>query len=130
MAYVDTLTVTIPILAASNTALTRYGVVPSSLTGSYQLVGADLVNNVLITADGTDYRTITLNGVDGTTAQAARVTDVAGGNLAAGAVEALTLTGGSNAIFEPGDAIKVVCTEAGTGPAIDCSVVCHLVKVR
>jgi hypothetical protein len=130
MAYVDSLTVSIPILAASNTALTRYGVVPSILTGEYELVGADLVNNVAITADATDYRTITLNGVDGSTAQAARVTDVAGGNLAAGAVEALTLAGGANAIFTPGDAIEVVCTEAGTGPACDFSVVCHLVKRR
>lgn len=130
MAYVDSLPVTIPILAASNTALTRYGVVPSNLTGSYRLVGADLVNNVAITADASDYRTLTLYGVDGSTAQAARVTDVAGGDLAAGDVEALTLAGGANAIFTPGAAIKLACTEAGTGPAIDCSVVCHLVKVR
>lgn len=128
MALADTIILTIPILAASNTALTRYGVVPSTLTGEYELVGADLVNNVAITADGTDYRTLTLYGADGSTSQAARVTDVAGGSLAAGDVEALTLTGGANAMFEPGEAIKVACTEAGTGPAIDCMIVCTLVK--
>lgn len=119
MSYADFIPLQVHIVAASNTAGVGYATLPSGLSGKYQLVSVDRVSNLAITANDTDYRTFTVYGADKSTAQATRVTTVAGGSTVAGTPESLTLTGGSNAIFEPGDAVRVAAAEAGTGPACD-----------
>lgn len=130
MALVDSLTILINVAAASNTAGVGYGCLPTGITGEYQLVSVDRVSNVAITADNTDYRTFTVYGADKSTAQATRVTTVAGGSTVAGTPESLTVTGGANAMFSAGEAIRIAAAEAGTGPACDETFTCHLVKVR
>lgn len=117
MAYADFITLSLDVAAASNTPGHGYVTLPSSLTGTYELVSVDRVSNVAITADNTNYRTFTVYGADKSTAQATRVTTVAGGSTVAGTPEELTLTGGSNAVFSPGGAIYVAAAVAGTGPA-------------
>ena len=119
MAYADYIPLQVRVTAASNTAGLCYATLPTGLSGKYQLVSVDRVSIVAITADNTDYRTFTVYGVDKTTAQASRVTTVAGGSTVAGTPESLAVTGGANAIFEPGDALYVAGAEAGTGPACD-----------
>lgn len=126
----DTLTLSLNIIAASNTAGLGYVCLPTAITGEYQLVSVDRVSNIAITASDTDYRTFTVYGADKTTAQATRVTTVAGGSTVAGTPESLTVTGGANAMFSAGEAIYVAAAEAGTGPAINESFTFHLVKVR
>lgn len=130
MAYADSLTIPLNIIAASNTAGLSYACLPTGLTGEYKLVSVDRVSAVAITASDTDYRTLTVYGVDKATAQATRVTTVAGGSTVAGTPESLTVTGGANAIFTPGSAIYFAAAEAGTGPAINETVTCYLEKVR
>lgn len=130
MAYVDFLTLPIHIIAASNTAGVGHVCLPTGITGEYELVSVDRVSNLAITASDTDYRTFTVYGADKSTAQASRVTTVAGGATVAGTPESLAVTGGANAIFEPGEAIKIAAAEAGTGPACDEAFTCHLVKRR
>lgn len=119
MSYADFIPLQVHIVAASNTAGVGYATLPTGLSGKYQLVSVDRVSNLAISASDTDYRTFTVYGVNKSTAQATRVTTVAGGATVAGTPESLTLTGGSNAIFEPGDAWYVGAAEAGTGPACD-----------
>ena len=119
MGYLDVLALSLRVSAPSNAPGLGYVTVPSGLTGEYELISCDRVSNLAITASDTDYRTFTVYGVNGSTAQASRVTTVAGGSIVAGTVETLTLTGGANAVFTPGDAIYVGAAEAGTGPAFD-----------
>lgn len=119
MSYADFIPLQVHIVAASNTAGVGYSTLPTGLSGKYQLVSVNRVSNLAISASDTDYRTFTVYGVNKSTAQATRVTTVAGGATVAGTPESLTLTGGSNAIFEPGDAWYVGAAEAGTGPACD-----------
>lgn len=130
MAYTDSLSLMLSITGASNTAAVRYVCLPTGLTGNYRLTSVDRVSNLAITASDTDYRTFTVYGKDKTTAQATRVTTVAGGATVAGTPESLTLTGGSNAVFVAGDAIYVGAAEAGTGPACDETFTFFLVKER
>lgn len=130
MAYTDSLTLRLNIIAASNTAGVGYACLPTGLTGNYRLISVDRVSNVAISASDTDYRTFTVYGKDKSTAQASRVTTVAGGETVAGTPESLTVTGGSNAVFVAGDAIRVAAAEAGTGPACDESFTMFLVKER
>ena len=130
MAYTDSLTLSLNIIAASNTAGVGYVCLPTGLTGGYRLTSVDRVSNVAIAASDTDYRTFTVYGVDQATAQASRVTTVAGLETVAGVPESLTVTGGSNAVFTPGSAIKVDAAEAGTGPACNESFTFYLVKER
>jgi hypothetical protein len=130
MAYVDSLTLSLNIIAASNTAGVGYVCLPTGITGEYQLVSVDRVSNLAITASDTDYRTFTVYGADKTTAQASRVTTVAGGATVAGTPESLAVTGGANAMFSAGEAIHIAAAEAGTGPACNEGFTCHLVKVR
>lgn len=130
MAYTDSLTLSLHVSAASNAAGLGYVCLPTGLTGNYRLTSVDRVSNVAITASDTDYRTFTVYGVDKTTAQATRVTTVAGGSTVAGTPESLTVTGGSNAVFTAGSAIYVGAAEAGTGPACDETFTFFLVKER
>lgn len=111
---------------ASNTTGDRYGVLPAFFNGGssnakWELVAVELVPSATVTADGTNYRTYTVYGKDGSNAQASRNTDSGGTGttITAGTAEALTVTGGSNAIFLPGDEIKITSGGSGTEPADD-----------
>ena len=116
--------------AASNTAGVIYLPVPSGLSGNYQLVSINRVSNLAISAHDTDYRTFTVYGVDGSTAQATRATTVAGGATVAGTGESLTPAGGANAIFLPGDEIKITSGGGGTEPADSTQFVCIFKLLR
>lgn len=137
MAYEDTYTVSFPVVAAAGTDSVEVACLPSTLTGTYVLKSADLVVAVATAAHATNVAVITLYGADadgaqGGTAQASWDTTTGqDGALAAGDVQALTLTGGSNADFEGGDLIEVFVDESGgTGAAIDCTMVLSFEKRR
>lgn len=123
MAQIDTLVLVANTLGASDTAGVSYVCLPAVLNGGssnakWKLVGLDLMPNITQSASDTNYRTYEVYGVDGSTAQSSRATNVAGGALTAGTRYSQTLTGGSNAIFLPGSVVK--CSAGlggGTEPA-------------
>lgn len=125
MAHNDVLTLSMPLACASDTAGVRYSVVPpiyndGSANAKWQLVGAVIVPSVTVSTHASNYRTYTVYGKDLTTAQATHTTNSSGGEaLTAGTAKVLTLTGGDNALFLPGDEVYIGSAEAGTGPADD-----------
>lgn len=124
---------------ASNATSSRYGRLPAWLNGGsadadWQLVAVEMVPNATIAEDATNYREYTVYGQDGTTAQATRSTDSDTSSsdlsITAGTAESLTVTGGDNAIFHPGDEIKITSGGGGTEPADDASFVCIFKLLR
>lgn len=123
MARLDTLVLVANTLGASDTAGVSYVALPSVLNdgstdAKWLLVGLTLCPNITQSASDTNYRTYEVYGVDGSTAQSSRATNVAGGALTAGTKYVQTLTGGANAVFLPGSVVK--CSAGlggGTEPA-------------
>ena len=117
MAVNDILVLQLRTIGASDTAKDGWSVLPpifnaGSSNAKWLLVGADIIPQITQAASDTNYRTYKVYGKDLTTAQSTRATNVAGGALTAGTNYPQTLTGGSNAVFLPGDEVRV---ESGTG---------------
>lgn len=123
---------------ASNVTSDLYGAVPSYLNGGsanakWKLVAVQMTPSLTITADNTNTRIYTVYGKDGTTATATRSTDAdaspAGTTITLAVTESLTLTGGANDIFLPGDEIKITSGGGGTEPA-DNTLFCCLFELQ
>lgn len=137
MAVADTLVLSIPVVASAGTDKRVVSCVPNSVTGTYVLENADLVAAATTANHATNVADIILYGADadgaaGGTAQANWDTTTGqDGALTVGVVNALTLAGGSNADFSPGDLIEVFVDESGgSGAAVDATLVLTLKKRR
>ena len=132
-------TLQVQVANASNVTSDCYGRLPAYLNGGsssaqWQLVAVELVPSLTVTADNTNTRIYTVYGKDGSTAQATRSTDAdaspAGTTLTLAVAESLDLTGGSNAIFLPGDEIKISAGGGGTEPADNNLFICIFKLLR
>lgn len=123
MGMIDTFVLPLKTIGASDTAKDGWGVIPPSFNGGsanakWKLVGIDVVPQITQAASDSNYRTYKVYGKDLTNAQATRATNVAGGALTAGTNYPLSPSGGANAIFLPGDEVRVEsATGGGTEPA-------------
>lgn len=85
--------------------------------GEWRLVAAYWCPDTAITANATNYTTLTVK--QGSTTLATRATDVAGGSAVKHTAEALTLSGGAALEFGQGDVIQVDKDDSGTGAIVD-----------
>lgn len=134
MAYADTLELVVDLSSTAGTDSIHSACIPSQIAGAssnavFVLKGVDLVAEATTAANGTNYAVITGYGADGSTSQFSRPT--ASVALTVDTVYAQTLTGGSNADFNPGDLIKVAVDQSnGTGAAVEGSLVFYFEKRR
>jgi hypothetical protein len=88
-----------------------------------------LIPNVAVTADNTNYITVTVKR--GSTTLATRTTTVAGLGMVAGTVESLTITGTGGDLERAASGVfEVAVAKTGTGPAYDFDVVVVYEGVR
>ena len=117
----------------------RCKVVGSNTTDLEYLINASLnaakikrvyfIPNVSVTADDTNYITLTVK--KGSTTLVSRATTVAGGAMTAGTVIAATITGtGGDLERAAAGVFEVAVAKAGTGPAYDIDVVVVYEGVR
>ena len=117
----------------------RCKVVGSNTTDLEYLINASLnaakikrvyfIPNVSVTADDTNYITLTVK--KGSTTLVSRATTVAGGAMTAGTVIAATITGtGGDLERAAAGVFEVAVAMAGTGPAYDIDVVVVYEGVR
>lgn len=110
--------------AAGADEIARYGVNASPV--SVVLTSLSFVADTAVTANDTNYGVLTVK-IAGTTI-ATLTTNVAQGNIAAGDVVDLTMSG--NLTMAPGDVISVTKTYAGTGAALSGIVVAQALEIR
>ncbi len=119
----------VPVAAATaGTAADLFTV--NGMPGQAKIVGCYLVADGAITANDTNYATLTLT-VGGTTVGTMSTTITAGtGDIADGGVASMTLTAAGSNLVGQGEAIKCAITKPGTGVAVAGTVVVALEQVR
>jgi len=126
----NSLPVSVKVTGAADGTAVEYLVNP--LDGVGRVSGFTIMPNVAITANDTNYITVTIT--KGVTTLATQTTQITGGAaMVIGTAIEMTLGGsavGTALEIASGGVIKVAITEAGTGPAFDFKVITKFTHIR
>lgn len=118
----------IPLAAATaGTAADMF--VVCGMPGKSKVVGVDYVSDGGVTANDTNYATLTVTVAD-TSIGSFSTTTAGTGDIADGAVEAVTLSGAGSNLVAEGGVVKLAWTKAASGVAVSGAVAVTFERVR
>lgn len=118
----------VPVAAATaGTAADLFAISPFS--GKAKVARVDFASDGALTADDTNYATLTAS-VGGTTIGTLSTTTSDSGDIADGGVASLTLTAAGSNLVAEGGAVKIAITKPGTGVAVAGTVSVVFERVR
>lgn len=97
--------------------------------GKAKVVAVDYVSDGGVTANDTNYATLTVT-VGGTSLGFFSTTTGGTGNIADGAVESVTLSGAGSNLVDDGGVVKVALTKVSSGVAVSGAVAVTFERVR